>query len=228
MDPLQQPTNGTMPPMPQPPRQGMPTWAIVLLVCLGIGAVIIVSAILIVMFIFAASRSSTQKTTNTTTTQSHESRTISADQAVTVAGNTVTTACFTFTMPAGYELGPNSKGCATSINIAGGDSLTLVRIYASSDSGTTAQELLNGTLSRSSSGVSNSGVQSIGGRDVAMIEVKDSAKLEYRGYIMPVSSSAPTYTIDGKKITSITVMGYAYNSTLVKNLEGIIASIKQD
>lgn len=147
----------------------------------------------------------------------------------TVTGSTVGTQCFSLTMPTGYVVFPNeTPPCSLSINIPKGDALTQV-VIARERNTKDADEFIATAPKKMPTGltfVRSEIVQRIGLK-IGLIEVKDSSGLTMRVYYLPQRGGTPKWSYQGQAVTGYTIMGYAYNSGLVKNLDAIVDSLYQ-
>ncbi|HEY8886500.1 MAG TPA: DUF4190 domain-containing protein [Candidatus Microsaccharimonas sp.] len=154
------------------------------------------------------------------TTQQHETASTSSD------GTTVTTPCYTYTIPSSYEYDDASAHCTTAVNMPNADMLTRITVKGNTGTIGTLQDvvtLFNKTIQNGdpkAPGVVDQETLTINGRTAYYVSYKDSYGLLFGNYIFPDSSASQKDT-NGKTITAYTVAGYTYNSGLKALVRGV-------
>ena len=146
-----------------------------------------------------------------------------------VAGNKLTTACYTYTIPTGYVYDDDSKACYTAVNIPKGDALT--RIIVKGNTGATGSlenvvETYNKALRKDNpdaKGVIESEQFTSNGHTVYYVAIEDGYGLLF-GYYMTLDTSGKQ-SLDGEPVTAYTVAGYTYNSALKALVRGVSDSL---
>ncbi len=204
-------------PAPQPPKKSNTGCIIaaVVVAVLGIGAVglFLVGA----LFLSAASTS-----TMTGTPSVGASEAVTGTEAVTRDGSTVGTPCYTFTVPAGYDVEPASAGCTVAVNIPGGDALSRIEIRPNAGTGTASEALtaIKAELGKDASiTVKAADVVTLDqGNLAADVSFETSTLLRE---IFAVPTKGRTYVIAGKAVDGFMIGGSAYN----KELDGALHAV---
>lgn len=149
--------------------------------------------------------------------------------AKTNAANQVTTDCYTYTIPTGYEYDDGSKACHTAVNIPKGDALTRVQVKGTTGTIGTLSEVVaryNTTLSQvdpNTKGIIDQEQFTVNGKTVYYVSYDDTYKLLTGIYI--VNDPESTQVINGEPINAYSVLGYTYNSSLKGTVRGVVDSL---
>jgi len=152
-----------------------------------------------------------------------------SDATPTSDGHSVSTACFTYTIPEGYEFDDASKNCTTSVNIPNGDTLTRIVVKANTGDIGSLQDVVasyNKTLQAgdvTKPGVIDQEEFSTHGTRVYYVSYKDANGLLFGNYIIPTQTTLNDE--NGKPITAYTVAGYTYNAELKAIVRGVLDSV---
>lgn len=152
------------------------------------------------------------------------------DTPVTLVGNTVESACFTFKMPSQYEyeINPESIECKAAIRLKGGDSLSQINIQAQ-----VGEDTVESALDKAEEAAKQAGKHdsfkgervSINGQEAAVVYVEGGAyQLLQALYFIPDNNRA--FALDTRNITSYIINGPAYNSALKDVIDEVAQSFK--
>jgi len=145
------------------------------------------------------------------------------------SANKVTTDCYTYAIPTGYEYDDGSKACHTAVNIPQGDALTRVQVKGTTGTIGTLSDVVaryNATLSRAdpnTKGIIDQEQFTANGKTVYYVSYEDTYKLLTGIYI--VSDPESTQSIDGEPINAYSVLGYTYNSSLKGTVRSVVDSL---
>ena len=146
-----------------------------------------------------------------------------------VKGNKIDTDCYTYTIPTGYEIEKNSKGCVTAVNIPRGDALTRIIVKRNTGPTGTLEDVVatyNKSLRKDNpeaKGVLESEQFTSNGHTVYYVAVEDGYGYLF-GYYMTLDASGKQ-SLDGQPVTAFTVAGYVYNSQLKALVRGVSDSL---
>ena len=158
------------------------------------------------------------------------SRTPTSTQTATSSNtNKVTTDCYSYTIPTGYEYDDNSKACHTAVNIPKGDALTRIQVKGTTGTIGTLSDVVNRyntTLKAAdpnTKGIIDQEQFTAGGKTVYYVSYEDTYKLLTGIYI--INDPESTQTIGTEPINAYSVLGYTYNAALKGNVRGVVDSL---
>jgi len=141
----------------------------------------------------------------------------------------VTTDCYSYTIPTGYEYEDTSKDCHTAVNYPKGDALTRIQVKGTTGTVGTLDEVVamyNTTLKKSdpnAAGVIDKEQFTVDGKTVYYVSYTDGLKLLTGVYI--VKDPESTQVVGGQPIVAYSVLGYTYNAELKKVVRSVVNSL---
>jgi len=145
------------------------------------------------------------------------------------AATKVTTDCYSYAIPTGYEYEEASKDCHTAVNYPKGDALTRIQVKGTTGTVGTLDEVVamyNTTLKKSdpnAAGVIDKEQFTVDGKTIYYVSYTDGLKLLTGVYI--VKDPESTQVVGGQPIVAYSVLGYTYNAELKKVVRSVVDSL---